>query len=101
MSPCTKLKSKWIKDLNTKPDTLNLIEEKLGKSLKLIGRGKNFLNRTPVAQDLRSTIDNLDLMKPESLCKAKLTINTSHKQCIDWESFFTNPTSYRGLISKI
>jgi hypothetical protein len=34
-SPCTKLKSKWIKDLNIKPDTLNLIEKKVGKSLHL------------------------------------------------------------------
>jgi hypothetical protein len=29
-SPCTKLKFKWIKDLNLKADTLNLIEEKVG-----------------------------------------------------------------------
>jgi hypothetical protein len=29
LSPCTKLKSQWIKDLNIKPDTLNLIEEKV------------------------------------------------------------------------
>ena len=36
---CTKLKSKWIKDLNIKPNTLNLIEEKMGKSLELIGTG--------------------------------------------------------------
>jgi hypothetical protein len=34
LSPCTKLKSKWIKDLHIKPDTLNLIEEKVGKNLK-------------------------------------------------------------------
>ena len=34
LSPCTKLKSKWIKDLNIKPDTLNLIKEKVGKNLK-------------------------------------------------------------------
>jgi hypothetical protein len=40
LSPCTKLKSKLIKDLNIKPDTLNLIEEKLGKNLELIGTGK-------------------------------------------------------------
>jgi hypothetical protein len=39
LSPCTKLKSKWIKDLNIKPDTLNLIQEKVGKSLELIGSG--------------------------------------------------------------
>ena len=37
LSPYTKLKSKWIKDLNIKPDALNLIEEKVGKSLELIG----------------------------------------------------------------
>jgi hypothetical protein len=39
LSPCTKLKSKWMKVLNIKPDTLNLIEEKPGKSLELIGTG--------------------------------------------------------------
>jgi hypothetical protein len=39
LSPCTKLKSKWIKDVNIKPDTLNLIEEKVGKCLELIGTG--------------------------------------------------------------
>jgi hypothetical protein len=32
LSPYTKLKSKWIKNLHIKPDTLNLIEEKVGKS---------------------------------------------------------------------
>ena len=41
LSPCTKLKSKWIKDLNIEPDTLNLIEEKVGKSLELSGTGGN------------------------------------------------------------
>jgi hypothetical protein len=63
LSPCIKLKSKWIKDLLIKPDTLNLIEEKLGKSLKHIGTGENFLNRTPMAQALRPTIDKWDLIK--------------------------------------
>jgi hypothetical protein len=40
LSSCTKLKSNWIKDLNIKPDTLNQIEEKIGKSLEFIGTGK-------------------------------------------------------------
>jgi hypothetical protein len=39
LSTCTKLKSKWIKDLNIKPDTLNIIEEKVKKNLKLMGTG--------------------------------------------------------------
>jgi hypothetical protein len=52
LSPCTKLQSKWIKDLNIKPDTLNLIEKKIWNSLELIGTGDNVLNRTPVDQAL-------------------------------------------------
>jgi hypothetical protein len=46
LSPCTKLKSKWIKDLNLKPDTQNLIEEKMENSLELTGK-EYFLKRTP------------------------------------------------------
>jgi hypothetical protein len=49
LSLCTKLKSKRIKDMNIHPNTLNLIENKVKKSLKIIGMGRNFLNRTPVA----------------------------------------------------
>jgi hypothetical protein len=51
--PCTKLKFKWIKDLHIKPDTLNLIEEKMGKNLKHMGTGENFLKRTPIVYALR------------------------------------------------
>jgi hypothetical protein len=58
-------------DLNKKPDTLNLVEEKMGKSLELIGTGRNFLNKTPMIQALRARIDKWELMKLESFCKAK------------------------------
>ena len=54
---CTKLKSKWIKDLNINPATLNLIEEKVGSTLEFIGTGDHFLNITPVAQTLREIIN--------------------------------------------
>jgi hypothetical protein len=52
-SPHTKLKSNWIKDFQIKPDPLKHIEDKLGESLKHMGTGKKFLNRTPVACALR------------------------------------------------
>jgi hypothetical protein len=71
LSSCSKFKSKWIKDLNIKPDTLNLMKEKVGKSFKFIGTGGNFLNRIPMAHTLRSRTDKWDLLKPESFCKAK------------------------------
>jgi hypothetical protein len=57
LSPYTKLKSKWIKDLHIKPDILNLIEEKVGESLEHMDTGGKFLNKTPMAYALRSTID--------------------------------------------
>ena len=52
-SPCTNLKSTWIKDLNIKPDTVNLIEEKVGNSLELIDTGGNFLNKAPMVHTLK------------------------------------------------
>ena len=55
-----------------KLDTLNLIEEEVGSSL---GKRDNFLNRTPVVQAIRSTIDKWDLMKLKRFCKAKDTVN--------------------------
>ena len=54
LSPCTELKSKWIKELHIKPETLKLIEEKSGKSLEDMGTGKKkFLNRTAMACAVR------------------------------------------------
>jgi hypothetical protein len=53
LSPCTNLKSKWIKDLNIKPDTLNLKKEKVVNNFEYIGTGKKFLNRTLMAQALK------------------------------------------------
>jgi hypothetical protein len=101
LSPCTKLKSKWIKDLNIKPDTLNLTEEKVGKCLEFIGIGGNCLNRTPMTYDLRSIIDKWDFMKLEKFCKAKDIANKTNQQPTDWENMLTNPTFDTGLISKI
>jgi hypothetical protein len=53
LSLCIKFKSKWITDLNIKPETLNLIEDKVQNNLEQICTGNNFLYRTPKAQTLR------------------------------------------------
>jgi hypothetical protein len=65
VSPCTKLNCKWTKNLNIKWDTINLIENKVGKIYECIDTGDNFLNRTPMAHALRSTIDKWNLIKLE------------------------------------
>jgi hypothetical protein len=78
-----------------------LIEEKVGKSLEHMGTWENFLNRTPMAYDLKSRIDKWNLIKLQFFCKVKGTDNRSKQQPTDWEKIFTNPTSDRGIISNI
>jgi hypothetical protein len=85
LSPCTKLNSKWIKHLHIKPDTLKLIEEKVGKSLEDMGTGEKFLNRTAIACSVRSRIHKWDLLKLQSFCKEKDTVNKTKQQSTDWE----------------
>ena len=65
-----------------KPDTLKLIEKKVGKSLKHMGIGEKFLNRTAKACSIRSRIDKWDLIKLQSFCKAKDTIHKTKRQQI-------------------
>ena len=74
-SPCTKLSSKSIKDLNIKPDTLYLIEDKVVNFLESIVTEDNFLNTTSIAQTLRMTINKWNFLKLNSFCKAKDTNN--------------------------
>jgi len=50
---------------------------------------------------IRSRINKWDLIKLQSFCKAKNTINRTKWQTTDWEKILTNPTSKRGLISSI
>ena len=73
----------------------------MGKSLELTGIRGNFLNMTLVAQTLRLIIDKWDLIKLKSFCKSKDTTNRTNQQPTYQEKLFTNPTSYRGINSKI
>jgi hypothetical protein len=67
LSPCTK----WIKEVHIKPETLNLIEENVGKSLEDMHTGEKFPNRTAMACALRASIDKWDLIKLQSFYMVK------------------------------
>jgi hypothetical protein len=71
LSLCTKLKSKLIKELHITPETLELIEEKVGKNLEDLGTGEKFLNRTAMACAIISRINKWNLIKLQSFLKAK------------------------------
>jgi hypothetical protein len=101
LSPCTQLKSKRIKNLHIKLETLKLIERKVGKNLEHMGTAENFLNRTPIAYALRSRTDKWDFIKLQSFCKAKDTVKRTKDQPIYWKKIFIIPTSDKGLIFNI
>jgi hypothetical protein len=65
------------------------------------GGGGGFLNRTAMACAVRSRMNKWDLIKLQSFCKAKDTINKTKRPPTDWERIFTNPKSDRELISNI
>jgi hypothetical protein len=73
----------------------------VGKSLEDMGTGENFLNRTTMACAVRLRIDKWDLIKLQTFCKAKDTINKTKRPPADWERIFTYPKLDRGLISNI
>jgi hypothetical protein len=90
-------KSKWIKELNIKRDTLNLVEKKVEKSLEFIGIGvKGFLNTTLKAQALRSRIHKWNLIKRKSFGKAKDIFNKTNQQFTDWEKTSLTPYLLEG-----
>jgi hypothetical protein len=66
---------------------------------RIYGHRGVFLNRTAVAWAVRSRIDKWDLIKLQSFCKAKDTINKTKRPPTDCVRIFTYPKSDRGLIS--
>jgi hypothetical protein len=74
---------------------------KVGKSLKDMGTGEKFLNRTAMACVVRLRIDKWDLIKLQSFYKAKETVNKTKRPPIDCENIFTYPKSIWGLLSNM
>jgi hypothetical protein len=56
---CTKSQLQMIKDLNVSPKTLQLLQKKIGETLDYIDLCNHFLNRTPIAQEIRTRTDKL------------------------------------------
>jgi hypothetical protein len=84
LSPCTSINSKWIKDLNIRPRTLKLVQEGIRNTLELIGIVKDFLNRTPAAQQLRERVDRWNYIKLKSFCTTKEMVSKLKRPCTDW-----------------
>ena len=80
LTPCTKINSKWLEDLNVRQDTIKLLEKNTGKTFFDINHTNVFLGQFPKAIETKPKINKCDLIKLISLCTAKETIKNKAKQ---------------------
>jgi len=91
------MNSKWIKDLNVRPETIKLLEENISGNLLDIHLGKDFFG----SDCIQEKINMWDYIKLKNFCTAKETISIMKRQPTECEKIFANHVSDKGLISKI
>ena len=90
LTPYTKINSKWIKDLNIRPETIKLLEENIGKTLSDINHSRIFYDPPPRILEIKVKINKWDLIKIKSFCTRKETLSKVERQPSEWEKIIAN-----------
>jgi len=101
LTPYTKINSKWIKDLNVRPETIKLLEENIGKTLSDINHSRILYDPSPRIMEIKAKISKWDLIKLKSFCTMKENIIKVKRQPSEWEKIIANEATDKELISKI
>ena len=101
LTPYTKINSKWIKDLNVRLVTIELLEESIGKALSDINHTKILDDPPPRVMEIKAKINTWGLIKLKRFCTTKKTIRKVKRQASEWEKIIANEASDKELISKI
>ena len=95
------MNSKWIKDLNVRPETIKFLEENISRTLDDTNQSEILYDPPPRVTEIKTKGNKWDLIKLESFCAAKETISKVKRQPSEWDKLITNETTDKGLFSKI
>ena len=101
LTPYTKINSKCIKDLNTRPGTIKLLEENIGKTLSDIHHSRILCDPPPTILEIKAKINKWDLIKLKSFYTTKEALSKVKRQPSEWEKIIANEATDKQLISKI
>ena len=101
LTPHTKINSKWIKDLNVRPETIKLLEENISKTLCDINHSRILYDPPPRILEIKAKINKWDLIKIQSFCTAKETTSKVKRPSSEWEKTIANEATDKQLISEI
>ena len=99
--PYTKINSKWIKDLNIRPETIKLLEENTCKTLSDINHSRILYDPPPGVMEIKAKVNKWDLIKIKSFCTMKETTSMVKRQLSEWEKIIANEATEKELISKM
>ena len=101
LTPYTKINSKWIRDLNVRPETIKILEKNKGRPIFDINHSKIFFDPPLRVMKIKTKINKWDPIKIKRFCTAKETINKTKRQHSEWKKIFPNGATNKGLIYKI